>query len=291
MHGKEVEMFKAGLVLEGGGMRGVYTAGLLDFFLDKGIDFSNVYGVSAGAIVMCSYLSKQKERAYRIYTDYIDNKNYCSVYSLLTTGDLFNVNMCYELIPNYLDPFDNDTFKQYEGKAYAVVTNIKSGKAEYIRIKDGIEDLAAVRASGSLPLVSRSVKIGDGLYLDGALADSIPIRKSILDGNRKNIVVLTKEEGFVREPSSFATLALAKTRYAVYPKVYETMRDRHLQYNTTMDYLKEREENGQAFVFRPTDSCGVGRIEKDVTKLHALYRAGYEDGEKNYERMLEYLND
>lgn len=283
-------MFQAGLVLEGGGMKGVYTAGVLDFFLDKGIEFSSCYGVSAGAGQMCSYLSKQKGRGYRTYVDYLDNKHYCGAWSFLTSGDLFNVKMCYDLIPNYLNPFDEETFEKYEGKAYAVATNIKTGKAEYIRIKNANMDMEAVRASSSLPLVSRNVKIDGELYLDGALTDSIPIRKSILDGNRKNVVIMTKETGYRRKPISVSMQALLKVKYVKYPKVYELMRGRHIEYNATLDFLKNQEKNGQAFVIRPEHDSGVGRIEKDGEKLEALYRMGYGDGEKNYDRMMEYLN-
>jgi len=283
-------MYQAGLVLEGGGMKGVYTAGVLDFFLDKGIEFSSCYGVSAGVHQMCSYLSRQKERGYRVYVDYLDNKYYCGVRSLLTSGDLFNVKMCYDLIPNYLYPFDEETFEKYEGKAYAVVTNIKSGRAEYIRIKNTNDDMDAVRATGSLPLVSRNVKIGDNLYLDGALADSIPIQRSILDGNTKNIVIVTKEAGYRRKPVSASMLLLLKVRYFKYPKVFELMKGRHIEYNATLDYLKNQEKNGQAFVIRPEYNSGVGRIERDTEKLETLYHMGYRDGEKNYDKMMEYLN-
>jgi len=282
-------MYQAGLVLEGGGMKGVYTAGVLDFFLDKGIEFSSCYGVSAGAHQMCSYLSKQKGRGYRVYVDYLDNKHYCGARSLLTSGDLFNVRMCYDLIPNYLNPFDEETFKKYKGKAYVVVTNIKTGKAEYIRIKNTNDNMDALRASSSLPLVSRNVKIRGNLYLDGALADSIPIQKSILDGNRKNIVIMTKETQYRRKPISVSMQSLLKVRYFKYPKVYELMKGRHIEYNATLDFLKNQEKNGQAFVIRPGHDSGVGRIEKDEEKLETLYHMGYEDGEKNYDRMIEYL--
>lgn len=280
-------MYQAGLVLEGGGMKGVYTAGVLDFFLEKGIEFSNVYGVSAGACHMCSYLSKQKERALDISIDYLDNKKYCSAYSLLTSGDLFNVNTAYNLIPEYLNPFDHDTFAKYEGRAYAVVTNIVTGKPEYLRIKDARKDIVAVRASASLPLVSRNVKIGDKLYLDGGISDAVPIKKSILDGNRKNVVVLTKEEGYVRQPSKH--LEVLKLRYLQYPKVYELMKNRHIAYNDTMAYLEKQQENGQAFVIRPREKSDVARIEKDAEKLKALYAEGYRDAEANYELLLNYL--
>ena len=280
-------MYQAGLVLEGGGMKGVYTAGVLDFFLEKGIEFSSVYGVSAGACHMCSYLSKQKERALDISIDYLDNKKYCSAYSLLTTGDLFNVNTAYNLIPEYLNPYDHDTFAKYAGRAYAVVTNIVTGKPEYLRIKDARKDIVAVRASASLPLVSRNVKIGDKLYLDGGISDAVPIKKSILDGNRKNVVVLTKEEGYVRQPSKH--LEVLKLRYLQYPKVYELMKNRHIAYNDTMAYLEKQQENGQAFVIRPREKSEVGRIEKDAEKLKALYAEGYKDAEANYELLLNYL--
>ncbi|MBQ7782140.1 MAG: patatin family protein [Lachnospiraceae bacterium] len=280
-------MYQAGLVLEGGGMKGVYTAGVLDFFLDKGIEFSSVYGVSAGACHMCSYLSKQKERALDISIDYLDSKKYCSAYSLLTTGDLFNVNTAYHLIPEYLNPYDYDTFNKYEGRAYAVVTNIATGRPEYLRIRDAKKDIVAVRASASLPLVSRNVKIGDKVYLDGGISDAVPIRKSILDGNRKNVVILTKEEGFVRKPAKH--MEVMKVRYFKYPKVYELMKNRHIAYNDTMDYLEKQQENGQAFVIRPKKKSDVGRIEKDVDKLKALYEEGYKDAEANYELLLNYL--
>lgn len=284
-------MFQAGLVLEGGAMKGIYTAGVLDFFLDKEIDFSSCYGVSAGSCNMCSYLSKQRKRGYRVNINYLGNKRYCSVYSLLTTGDLFGKDMCYDLIPNYLDPYDFETFDRYEGKAYAVVTNIRTGEPEYLQLKDMHEDIIAVRASSSMPLVSRNVKIGNELYLDGGISDSIPIKKSIKDGNQKNVVILTKEIGFRRAPASASQLALIKARYARYPKVYELMKARDRIYNATLDYLEEQEKNGRAFVIRPQKKSGVSRVEKDEKKLKALYEEGYRDAEACYMDLLEYLSE
>lgn len=280
-------MYQAGLVLEGGGMKGIYTAGVLDFFLDKGLEFSSVYGVSAGACHMGSYLSKQRGRALDISIDYLDSKKYCSVESLLTTGDLFNVKMAYHLIPEYLNPYDYAAFDKYEGRAYAVVTNIVTGRPEYLRIRDMKKDIDAIRASASLPLVSRNVKIDGKLYLDGGISDAIPIRKSILDGNKKNVVILTKEEGFVRKPSSH--LELMKLRYLKYPKVYELMAERHTVYNETMAFLEQQQENGQAFVIRPKVKSNVGRIEKDAEKLKALYEEGYRDAQECFELLLNYL--
>lgn len=282
-------MYQAGLILEGGGMKGIYTAGVLDFFLDKEIEFSSCYGVSAGACNMCSYLSKQRGRGYHINVDYLGQKSYCSVESLLTTGDLFGVDMCYDLIPNYLNPYDYDAFEKYEGKAYAVVTNIKTGEPEYILIEDMRKDIIAVQASSSMPLVSKNVRIGDNLYLDGGIADSIPLRHSMKDGNTKNVIVMTKEEGFVRQPTGSAELALIKARYLRYPKVYEQMRGRHIAYNSTVQYIEELQEQGKVFVIRPKQKSDVSRVEKDKAKLDALYEEGYRDAENCYEELMEYL--
>lgn len=283
-------MYQAGLVLEGGGMKGIYTAGVLDFFLDKEIEFSSCYGVSAGACCLCSYLSGQKKRAYRINVDYLDQKAYCSVESLIKTGDLFGVDMCYGLIPDYLDPYDYDAFSRYQGKAYAVVTNIKTGEPEYMPLRDMHQDTIAVRASSSLPLVARNVKIGDELYLDGGISDSIPIRRSMKDGNRKNVIILTKEEGYIRQPANVAELALIRARYMRYPKVYECMRERHLTYNNTLQYIEEMQSQGKVFVIRPKQKSDVGRVEKDKAKLDALYEEGYRDAENCYLELLEYLS-
>jgi undecaprenyl-diphosphatase UppP len=270
-----MRMYQAGLVLEGGGMKGVYTAGVLDFFTEKGIDFSHIYGVSAGACHMCSYLSRQKGRALSVSVDYLDTRRYCSLESLLTSGDLFNVDFCYHLIPDYLYPYDYDTFEKYPGKAYSVVTNIETGQPEYLRVRDIRKDIDKIRASASLPLVARNVKIDGKLYLDGGISDAIPLEKSILDGNRKNILVMTKEVGFVRKPASASQLGLIKLRYLKYPKVYELMADRHIRYNECLDYIDRQEKNGQAFVIRPHKKSDVGRIEKDKDKLIALYEEGY----------------
>lgn len=280
-------MYQAGLILEGGGMRGVYTSGVLDFFLDKGIEFSGVYGVSAGAVNMCSYLSKQRGRALDVSVDYLDSKKYCSVESFLSTGDLFHVDTCYHLIPEYLSPYDYETFDRYAGKAFSVATDIVRGRPEYFRIRDMKKDIDKIRASASLPLVSRNVKIDGGLYLDGGISDSIPVRKSVMDGNRKNVVVMTKEVGYVRKPSSH--LGLVKLRYLRYPKVAQLMAQRHVSYNEQLAYIGRLQESGQAFVIRPKSAGNVGRVERDAEKLKDLYRQGYQDAAECYDRLMEFL--
>ena len=280
-------MYQAGLVLEGGGMKGVYTAGVLDFFLDKGIEFSSVYGVSAGACHMCSYLSKQRGRALDVNVDYLDTRRYCSLESLVTTGDLFNVNICYHLIPEYLYPYDYAAFSKYEGKAFSVATDIVTGRPVYFRIRDMKADIDKIRASASLPLVSRNVKIGDSYYLDGGISDSIPLGQSVIDGNRKNVVVMTKEVGYVRKPSS--QLGLVKVRYARYPKVYELMASRHTNYREQLEYIERQQELGNVFVIRPKVASAVSRVEKDAEKLRALYQQGYDEAADCYEELIKFL--
>ena len=281
-------MFDAGLVLEGGGMKGVYTAGVLDFFLDMGIEFSSVYGVSAGACTMSSYLSKQKGRGRDVMIDYLKDKRYMGIYSLLTTGDIFGADMSYNLVPNYLNPFDYKTFNEYKGNAYAVITDIESGEPVYKKIEDMSKDIVYIRASSSLPLVSRNVKIDGHLYLDGGISDAIPIKKSEADGNVKNVVIMTKPVGFRRKPEK--TQKLIKIRYHKYPKVVELMENRHITYNETMEYIEKQSKDGNLFLIRPDEDLKIGRMEKDPDKLSALYLEGYKDAEKNYEEMLHYLN-
>lgn len=282
-------MYQAGLVLEGGGMKGVYTAGVIDFFLDKGIEFSSVYGVSAGACSMCSYLAKQRRRAFDVCIDYLGTRDYCSLTSLLTTGDLFNVEMNYHLVPEYLNPFDYEAFRQYKGKAYSVATDIVSGKPVYFRIRDLKKDMDKIRASASLPLVSRNVAVGRGLYLDGGLSDSLPIQRSVMDGNEKNVVVMTKETGYVKKRTRYFMLWLASVRYRHYPKVVELMAQRYRHYNEQAAYIERLRKSGKVFVIRPKKAHGVGRVEKDPAKLKALYRQGYRDAADSYRQLMVFL--
>lgn len=282
-------MYRAGLVLEGGAMKGVYTAGVLDFFLDAGIDFEKCYGVSAGACCMCSYLSKQRGRALATMTDYLDDKDYWGLSSFLRTGDLFNVQMCYHDIPEKLNPFDYEAFDKNPSRGYAVVTNIETGFAEYIPLQEMHRDIEAVRASASMPFVSRNVDIGGKMYLDGGLADSIPILHAVTDGCRKNVVVMTKEEGYWRSPMRHA--GAARLKYAKYPKVYELIKNRHNTYNETLRYIYEQVEEGTVFLIQPRYKSDVSRTEKDASKLRALYEEGYEEAASRKEELLAFLGE
>lgn len=282
-------MYRAGLVLEGGAMKGVYTAGVLDFFLDAGIDFEKCYGVSAGACCMCSYLSKQRGRALATMTDYLNDKDYWGLSSFLRTGDLFNVQMCYHDIPEKLNLFDYEAFDKNPSRGYAVVTNIETGFAEYIPLQEMHRDIEAVRASASMPFVSRNVDIGGKMYLDGGLADSIPILHAVTDGCRKNVVVMTKEQGYWRSPMRHA--GAARLKYAKYPKVYELIKNRHNTYNETLRYIYEQVEEGTVFLIQPRYKSDVSRTEKDASKLRALYEEGYEEAASRKEELLAFLGE
>ncbi|MEA4816144.1 MAG: patatin family protein [Lachnospiraceae bacterium] len=271
-------MSKTGLVLEGGGMRGIFSAGVLDAFLDYGISFENCIGVSAGACHACSFLAGQRERSFKISTEYLNDKRYCSLHSLITTGDLFGVDMSYNLIPRVLNPIDNEAFLKNPTVFQAVVTNCKTGEAEYPFIKDLFKDLIYIRASSSLPGFSRMVEIDGIRYLDGGITDSIPLRQSIKEGCAKNVVVLTQVRDYRKEPMSMKNFFTRK--YRRYPKLVSAMERRHEMYNDTLDFIAGEEKAGRAFVIAPPHPLGLKRIEKDAKKMKESYDTGYNEAKR-----------
>lgn len=282
------EECKTGLVLEGGGMRGAFTAGVLDFFLDKDISFDTCMGVSAGACHACSYLSKQRRRGFETNVDYLEEDEYCSLKSLLKTGDLFGADMCYKKIPDQLNPYDYEAYNQNTTKFYAVVTNCRTGEAEYKEVGDMHRGIYYVRASSSLPLVSRTVWIRKQPYLDGGIGDSIPIRKSQQLGNQKNVVVLTRDRDYRKGPNKI--MPLIRLRYQrEFPKLVERLQDRHVRYNQTLDYLYQEEKKGNVMIICPSQPVEIGRIEKDREKLEQLYEKGYQEAQKQYDKLKEFL--
>ena len=222
---------KIGLVLEGGAMRGVFTAGILDVFLENGLEFDSCHAVSAGSCLACSFLSRQIGRGYAVMTDYLDNKEYCSVSSLLRTGDLFGADFLYHKIPEQLYPIDNATFLQGKTTFYSVATNCESGRAEYLKVEDLIRDVDAVRASASLPLVSRIVDWKGKPYLDGGIADPIPVEQAFRDGCDRVVVILTRHRAFRK--SKEKTALLMGLKYRKYPHLVSTLKERHRIYNDT----------------------------------------------------------
>lgn len=280
-------MEKTGLILEGGGMRGVFTTGVLDCFLDYDIEFGEIIGVSAGACHACSFVSKQKRRARDISVNYIDDKRYCSVYSLITTGDMFGVDFVYKEIPDKLYPFDHETYNASATKVYAAVTNIETGKAEYHLLEDMSKDIDDLRASASLPFVSRIVEIQGNKYLDGGIVDSIPLKKIEADGYLRNIVVLTQPKEYRKTENKIAWLA--KILYRKYPKMYGLLKNRHIAYNDEVDYIDKQEAEGNILVIRPEKSLNVSRIEKDKNKLEEIYKLGYETTKKHIEEIRKFM--
>lgn len=276
-----------GLVLEGGGMRGVFTAGVTDFFLDKKIEFDSVIGVSAGSCHACSFVSKQRGRALSVSIDYLNDKEYCSVYSLLKTGDLFGAEMLYKKIPTTLYPIDNEAFEKSKTTFKAVITNCKTGEAEYPEVKHLVKSIRYVRASSSLPFVSRIVGINGQPYLDGGIADSIPIKQSIKDGNTKNVVVLTRDRKYRKNENKL--IELARGKYFKYPNLVKALKNRYLVYNETLEFIFEEEKKGNIFVIAPSEPLDLGRVEKSRDKLIAAYNVGYNQAEKQYEEMMKYL--
>lgn len=280
---------KTGIVLEGGGMRGVFTAGVLDYLLEKNIEFDYCIGVSAGACHACSYLSKQHGRAFAVTTDYLKDKRYCSVYSLVTTGNMFGAEMLYEIIPRELYPIDNEALKNGKTKFYAAVTNCETGKAEYPEVKDFFEDVDYVRASSSLPLISKIVDIKGNKYLDGGITDPIPVVKALASGCEKALVVLTQPKGFVKKPDGF--MKLMKMKYKKYPKFIEAMENRSKVYNETLELIDRYEEKGKLFVIRPEEPLNIGRTEKNIEKLKLAYKEGYSVIQKRYDEFTKYMEN
>ncbi len=277
---------KTAFLLEGGGMRGLYTAGVLDVFLDENIETDCILGVSAGALFSTNYKSRQRGRTLRYNLKYVNDKNYMSLYSLITTGDLVNREFCYITIPTQLDIFDNETYMSTPEDFYCVVTNIETGKPEYIKLTDLAEQMDTLRASGSLPFVSRPVEVDGKKYLDGGIADSIPIEKILEMEYEKIVVVLTRHGNYRKEEKGMAP---AKIFYHKYPKLIEALNKRNSEYNRQIEIVDKLEKEGRIFVIRPSEELKLSRIEKDTEKLQAVYDVGIKDAKACIERLKEYL--
>ncbi len=277
---------KSGLVLEGGGMRGMYTAGALDVFLEQGISFDGVIGVSAGVIQGCSYLSGQKGRSLRYYKRYCQDWRFMSLRSLLLTGNMVGAKFCYQDIPVRLDPYDYEAFKRSKTKFYAVCSNLETGRPEYLQIKDMKKDVDIMRASASLPYISRVVRVRGMKLLDGACTDSIPVEAFRKMGYQKTVVVLTRHEGYHKEPER---KRLGEFLYARYPQFLKAMRLRHIQYNKKLAYIRKLERDGKVFVLRPSRELTIGRMESNPEKLQQVYDLGRKDTEKRLEELREWL--
>lgn len=279
---------KTALILEGGAMRGLYSAGVIDVFMRNNISVDVIYGVSAGALFGLNYKSRQIGRAIRYNLKYANEKNYMGLYSLITTGDVMNKDFCFNKLVYELDKLDFETYKNNPVEFYAVVTNLETGKPEYIKIDDAEKDLEYFRASGSMPFVSKPVDINGNLYLDGAVADAIPFRKVLEENYEKIIVVLTRPLGFNRKEKSHLPY---KFFYRNFPNFVETAKNSCTRYNETMDLIEKYESENKIIVLRPSELIKMQRVEKDTKKLQAIYDLGVSDCTKKLNDIKEYLND
>ncbi len=280
---------KTGLVLEGGAMRGVFSAGVMDVMMENGIIFDMMVGVSAGAAFGSNYKSAQIGRAIRYNKKYSKDKRYCSLRSLIFTGDMYGAEFCYHTLPNELDVFDKDAFEKNPMEFYVVCTDINTGKPFYKKIdKAGDTAYEWIRASSSLPLVSRIVKMEGKEYLDGGITDSIPLKFSEEMGCYKNIVILTQPKGYIKKKTSM--MWLMKLALRKYPKMIEALEARHIMYNDTLKYIEEKEREGSALVICPDQALVIKRVEHDENKLEAVYQLGRKTAEKRLEEIKEFLS-
>lgn len=281
-------MENTGIVLEGGGMRGLYTAGILDFFMEKNLYFPYVIGVSAGACNAASYISRQFGRSKKVNLDYIGDHRYLSYRNFIKERSLFGMKFMFEEIPNNLVPFDYSAYNKAKESFVIVTTNCNTGKAEYFYNTHGHDLITELKASSSLPFLSPMVDYKGLKLLDGGISDSIPIRKSIEDGNTKNVVILTRDKNYRKEP--FNGKFISKRIYKGYAKLSEAIDNRYKTYNETLDYLDSFEDSNNLFVIRPKNKLEVGRLEKNKSKLEALYDQGYEDAKASYEALTKWLS-
>ncbi len=273
-----------GLLLEGGAMRGLYTAGVLDIFMQNNISIDGIIGVSAGALFGMNYKSKQMGRVLRYNKRFASNKNYMGLHSLITTGNIMNKDFCFNRLVNDLDPVNFEAYKNGKEDFYAVVTNMATGKAEYIKIDDlkKEDQMEYLRASGSMPFLSKPVIVNGKSYLDGGIADSIPIKKLMDMGYDKNIVVLTRPEGYRKKKSN---TFIPQMYYGKYPNLREAINNRYQVYNQQLDMITDLEAAGKIFVLRPSRFVNIQRIERDLEKIQEMYDLGREDALKKMDAL------
>ena len=278
---------KVGLVLEGGGMRALFTAGVLDALLDvKELDIDGIVGVSAGALFGANYVSGQKERAIRYNKKYARDKRYMGFHSWITTGNAVNKEFAFYEIPFKLDVFDQEKFKQSKIDFYVVMTNVESGKPEYVLIKDVFKQMEYLRATSALPFASKIIEINGKKYLDGGISNSIPVDFFEKQDFDKVIVILTRPITYRKEKT---TGIQYKLFYKKYPKLVEKLENRYKEYNDTVDKIVELEKEGKLFVIRPSENITIKRLEKDVEKLQKVYDLGLKDGNNIIEDLKQYL--
>ena len=277
---------KTGLVLEGGAMRGLYTAGVLDIFNDNNIKVDGVIGVSAGVIHGINYVSGQRGRSIRYTLKYRKDKRYMSFRSLLKTGNMVETEFCYHEIPEKLDPFDNQAFMDSGIDFYSVCSSVETGKAEYIKCTHLFKQIDVIRASASMPFVSQIVETEGFKLLDGGVCDSVPVKKFMEMGYDRLIVVLTKPKGHVPKPNS---PIMSRKKYGEYPNFVDALITRHLRYAENLRYVNEMEDNGQILVIRPSRKVKISRMEKNLARIWEMYDLGRNDAKNRIDEVKQWL--
>lgn len=280
-------MKKRGLVLEGGAMRGLFTSGILDVMMETGIEPDGLIGVSAGAAFGCNYKSRQPGRAIRYNKRYARDKRYCSWQSWLKTGDLFNAEFGYHVIPKKYDLFDDKAFEQNPMEFYAVCTDVETGLPVYKKLEEGTPlTYDWIRASASMPLASKVVELEGMKVLDGGVADSIPLQFFESIGYDRNVVILTQPEGYVKEHNRL--MPLMRIALRKYPKMIEALDQRHIMYNCQLDYVRQAEREGRCIVIRPDAKLPIGHISHDPEEMQRVYELGRDTGLRNIDRLKEF---
>lgn len=270
---------KTGLVLEGGAMRGLFSAGVIDVMMEHGVEVDGIIGVSAGAAFGCNYKSRQAGRAIRYNMRFCKDKRYAGLHSLITTGDLFNAEFAYHVVPTEYDIFDGKTFEENKTEFVVVCTDIEKGLPVYHRIdRFDYDALEWIRASASMPMASNVVELEGMKLLDGGVTDSIPLRESERREYKRNIVILTQPEGYRKE--KLKLMPLAKLWLRRYPELVKAMAERHIMYNNQLDYVAEREKEGTAIVVRPDEKLPIGHTSHDADEMHRVYMIGRRKGEE-----------
>lgn len=278
---------KLGITMEGGASRTVFSCGVTDAFLEEQIMPDYFIGVSAGIAYGVSYLSRQKGRNLTIAQKYMSDKRYMGIRHLLKHRNYYNIPFVFDEVPNKLESFDYEAFEAFPGKVEACVTNIHTGKAEYLEVPRRDEKFDVLVASCALPILFQPVKVGRRYYLDGGLSDSIPYEHAMEEGCDKNIVILTRERGYVKKAEKAGDIS--RKLYKKYPNIVEAIKTRPERYNACMEKLMEREQAGEVFVIAPETTHGVGRTESDPEKLTKLYQEGYQQARKQMEDLKHYL--
>lgn len=281
-------MENAGLVLEGGGMRGVYTAGVLEFFMEKDIYFPYCIGVSSGACQAASYLSRQKGRNKQINIDFIKHPKYISYKNLFLKQELFGMDFLFDELPNQLVPFDFATFSSNADQFIIVATDCETGEPVYFEKEKHENDIfTLIRASSSLPLMAPTVQYNGQHLLDGGISDPIPIRKAQANCE-KVVIILTRNPGHRKTPFKF--IRLLQKRYPQYPKLIQAIINRYKLYNETMDYIEEQARQNKIYIIRPEQKLQVKRVERNQQKLLQLYEQGMRDAENHFEKLTDWLH-